>query len=213
MKAIQSVRQVFALDCRGHGKSDKPYDQKAYSYSVMAQDVICLMDHLNIAKVDLFGYSMGACMAVYLLGHNRERLSSVIMGGIGDETEESKEARFIAEALRVKDPAQIADPLGRGYRTYVDSNPNNDREALALSALQMWPEGYPIQLGGVGLADVDIPVLIINGEDDEPYVRSDNKLADAIPGAQLVRIPNKDHISVIIDQQFKREVLRFLKQQ
>ena len=213
VKSLQSIRMVIAMDCRGHGQSDKPLDQKVYSYNIMAQDVLHLMDHLNLEKADLFGYSLGAFMAVYLLGHNKERFTSMILGGIGDETEESKDARFIADALREKDPSQITNRLGRVYRDYVDSNPNNDRESLALSALQMWPEGYPVQLGGVGLANVDIPVIIINGEDDDPYVKSDQKLADAIPGAQLVRIPNKNHVDVVVDQRFKKEVLEFLKRQ
>ena len=211
VEALQRIRQVFALDCRGHGQSDKPYDQKVYSYSNMARDILHLMDHLNIEKADLFGYSMGAFMIVHLLGHNREKLTSVIMGGIGDETDESKDAQFIADALLAKDPSQITNPLGQDYRKYVESNHNNDLEALAWSALQMWPEGYPVQIGGLGLADVDIPVLIINGEEDYPYVNSDEKLADAIPGSKLVRIPKKNHLTVINSRQFKREVLAFLE--
>ncbi|MFX1325600.1 MAG: alpha/beta fold hydrolase, partial [Promethearchaeota archaeon] len=146
VEVLQSVRRVIAIDCRGHGQSDKPLDQKLYSYGIMARDIIHLMDHLKIAKADLFGYSMGAFMAVYLLGHKKERFSSMILGGIGDETEKSKDATFIANALRVKNPSQISNLVGRAYRTYVDLNPNNDLEALALSALQMWPEGYPVQL-------------------------------------------------------------------
>jgi len=213
VEALQMVRQVIALDCRGHGQSDKPYDQNVYSYSIMARDVLQLMDHLSIDKTDLFGYSMGAFMIIHLLGHNRERLTSVIMGGIGDETEESKDAQFIADALRAKDPSLITNPLGRVYRSFVESNPNNDLESLAWSALQMWPEGFPVQIGGVGLADVDIPVLIINGEEDYPYVKSDEKLADAIPGSKLVRIPKKNHLTVINSRRFKKEVLAFLKEQ
>lgn len=210
VKNLTAVRRVIAMDCRGHGQSDKPHDQKVYSYGSMAHDVLNLMDHLNLIKVDLFGYSMGAFVAVHLLGHNQERFSSIILGGIGDETEESRDAGFIADALREVDPLQIKHPLGRGYREYVDSNPNNDREALAVSALQMWPEGYPVQLGGIGLKKVNIPVLIINGEHDYPYVYSDKKLAGVIPGAQLVRIPNKNHLDVVSDENFKAEVLAFL---
>lgn len=213
VKPLQSIRRVIAMDCRGHGQSEKPHDQKVYSYSTMARDVLNLMDHLNITKADVFGYSMGAFMAVFLLGHHRERFSSMILGGIGDETEESKDARFIAEALRAEDISHITTRLGRAYRDYVDSNLNNDREALALSALQMWPEGYPIQLGGDDLVKVDIPVIIINGENDFPYVESDRKLADAISGARLVRIPYKNHLNVVEDERFKKEVLEFLKRQ
>lgn len=213
VEALQTVRQVIALDCRGHGQSDKPYDQNVYSYGIMAQDVLNLMDYLNIAKADIFGYSMGAFMAVYLLGYNKERFTSVILGGIGDETEESVDASFIAEALRTNDPSQITNPMGKLYRAFVELNPNNDLEALALSALQMWPEGFPIKLGGIGLTDVDIPVLIINGKNDYPYVKSDDKLAEAIPGSKLVRIPNKNHLTVISDSWFKDEILTFLTQQ
>ena len=210
--SLQSARQVIALDCRGHGQSDKPYDQKAYSYSIMARDVLHLMDHLNIAKTDIFGYSMGAFMIVHLLGHNKEKFTSVIMGGIGDETEQSKDAQFIADALLAKNASQVINPLGKIYRSYVEINPNNDLKSLALSALQMWPEGYPVQIGGVGLAEVDIPVLIINGEQDYPYVESDEKLAEAIPGSKLVRIPRKDHLTVVNSRRFKKEVLTFLEQ-
>ncbi len=137
VEVLQSVRQVIALDCRGHGKSDKPYDQKVYSYSVMAQDFIHLIDHLSISKADIFGYSMGAFIIVHLLGHNRDRLTSVIMDGIGNKTEEIKDLQFIADALLAKDPLQITNPLGQVYRSFVESNPNNDLEALAWSALQM----------------------------------------------------------------------------
>lgn len=213
VKVLQSVRSVIAIDCRGHGKSDKPHDQKVYSYSKMARDVLHVMDHLNIAKTDLFGYSMGAFMASYLLGHKKERFTSVIMGGVGDETEGSQNAHLLAEDLRAKDPSQITDLMGKIIRDFVDSNPNNDREAMALCLPQLWTEGDAIQLGGVGLANVDIPVLIINGEHDYPMVNHDQKLADTIPGAQLIRIPNTNHMTVIPDPRFKEEVLKFLKQQ
>src|SRR5205085_2785653 len=50
--------QVIALDCRGHGKSDKPHDPTQYGPE-MAADVVRLLDHLKIEKAHLIGYSMG----------------------------------------------------------------------------------------------------------------------------------------------------------
>jgi pimeloyl-ACP methyl ester carboxylesterase len=167
------------------------------------------MDHLHVGKADLFGYSMGAFMGAHLLGHERERFSSMILGGIGDETEESKDASFIAEALRAKDVTRIQNPMGLAYRLFVASDPRNDLEALAASALQMWPEGFPLRLGGDGLAKVDVPVLIVNGSNDL-YARSAGKLAAAIPGARLVTIPGTDHLSVLPDRRFKDAVVGFL---
>jgi len=41
--------QLIALDCRGHGQSDKPHDPKQYG-AEMAADVVRLLDHLKIEK-------------------------------------------------------------------------------------------------------------------------------------------------------------------
>jgi hypothetical protein len=129
------------------------------------------MDELGSARADLFGYLMGAFIAVSLLGHHRDRFSSMVLGGIGEETAQSAATcTLIAASLRVDDRADIIDPLGRARRRYLDADPGNDREELASAAMEMWPDGHPLALGGDGLADVDIPVVIVNGADDHPYV-------------------------------------------
>jgi pimeloyl-ACP methyl ester carboxylesterase len=207
--ALKRVRRVIAIDCRGHGQSDKPHEPERYSYATMAHDVVHLLDHLGIAKADFLGYSMGAFMGASLLGHERGRFTSMILGGIGDETEETKDAGFIAEALRAKDPAKISNPVGLGYRLFVDADPRNDLEALAVSALRMWPEGFPLELGGPDLAKVDIPVLIVNGGDDH-YAESNAKLSKAIPGSRAIKIPGTDHLTILEDARFKKEALAFL---
>jgi pimeloyl-ACP methyl ester carboxylesterase len=176
----------------------------------MSRDVLALLDHLRIARADYVGYSMGAFMGAYLLGHHADRFNSMILGGIGDETEESKhEAVVIADALRARDPVRITSRLGAAYRAYVAADPDNDLEALALAALQMWPEGYPRQLGGEGLRRVRIPVLIVNGAND-PYSASASALVATIPGARLVTISGTDHGSTLFDPRFRQEALAFL---
>jgi pimeloyl-ACP methyl ester carboxylesterase len=211
VETLKPARRVIALDVRGHGKSDKPHDQAVYSYATMSRDVLHVMDHLGIAKADYLGYSMGSFMGAYLLGHARQRFASMILGGIGDETDLSLAVLpKIVAGLRADDPAKIADPVGMAYRQFADADPRNDREALALSALQMWPEGFPLRLAGPGLADVDIPILVVNGADDHPYVDTVHKTVDAIPGAQLAVIPDRDHLSVVADPRFKDHALAFL---
>ena len=83
--------------------------------------------------------------------------------------------------------------------------------ALALAALQMWPEGFPIEIGGPGLGDVDIPVLIVNGAADFPYVDTHQLFAAAISGADLVTLPDRDHLTAVTDPLFKEKVLAFLE--
>ncbi len=211
IEALVEQRQVIALDLRGHGASDKPHDQSAYSYGTMGGDVIAVMDELGIDRADLVGYSLGAFSGVHLIGHESDRFSSAVLMGIGDETPATiASAPVIADALRAGDPSEITDPEGQFNRALVSVDPRNDLEALAAAALQMWPEGFPTELGGPGLADVSMPVLIMNGANDLPYADTDQDLAALIPGAALVEIPDADHYSVLADARFKDEAVAFL---
>lgn len=211
VESLSPVRQVVLMDCRGHGRSETARAPQDYGYAAMSADVLQVMDDLGIPQADLFGYSMGAFIGVSLLGHHRDRFTSMILGGIGDETDVSAAmCSLVAAALRADDLSKISDPLGRAYRRYVDADPGNDRHALAIAALQMWPEGYPLVLGGDGLSQVDMPVLIVDGADDHPYVDTVGRLVSAIPGAELVTIPGKDHHTVVADPSFKSAVVSFL---
>jgi pimeloyl-ACP methyl ester carboxylesterase len=174
----------------------------------MAQDVLRLMDHLNIDKADLFGYSMGAGIATYLLAHYRGRFTSVIVGGIGNVFQFTgiEFGRIIADALLAKDPSQITNPVARVFRAFAELDPNNDLEALAACALRL---GSTVDRAD--LASVDIPVLIVDGGNDV-LARNPDELAAAIPGARLVIIPDRDHVTAVPDPQFKKEVLTFLEQ-
>ena len=64
--------RVIAVDCRGHGKSDKPRDPKAYGRE-MGQDIVRLLDHLKIRRAHIVGYSMGAIIAGQLLTTHADR--------------------------------------------------------------------------------------------------------------------------------------------
>src|SRR5712675_684589 len=69
----RSGRRVIALDNRGHGDSTKLYDRAQYDIATMASDVIALMDHLNIARADIMGYSLGSRMTAMLAYQHPQR--------------------------------------------------------------------------------------------------------------------------------------------
>lgn len=209
--ALEPVRRVVLLDVRGHGRSSKPRDPAAYRYGAMSADVLQVMDEAGIERADLFGYSMGAFMGAALLGSHPERFRSMVLGGIGDETLVSAAvAADIAAALREPDPAAIASPVARGYRSFVDADPTSDLEALAVSALAMWPDGHPLEVGGPGLSDADVPVLIVNGSDDHPYVDTAPRFAAELARAELLTIPGCDHLTALVHPAFRAAVLGFL---
>ena len=209
--ALQPYRRLVAIDVRGHGHSDKPLALEPYSYAAMSRDVIAVMNALAIEAADFIGYSMGAFMGASLLGSHPGRFRSMVLGGIGDETDTSiAQSLVIARALRAPDASQVDNAAGRAVRRFVESNPTSDLESLACSALRMWPEGYPLDLAGSGIARAVLPVLIVNGEDDHPYVDSADRLADALPNARHLVVPGTDHLTTVTDNRFKRAVIDFL---
>jgi pimeloyl-ACP methyl ester carboxylesterase len=92
VEALSPVRQVIAIDCRGHGESDKPKGPGAYSGDVLADDVIAVIDALRISRADIFGYSMGGGIALRLMATLPERFTSAIVSGVGERNDERLQA-------------------------------------------------------------------------------------------------------------------------
>ncbi|HSL69514.1 MAG TPA: alpha/beta fold hydrolase [Longimicrobiales bacterium] len=72
--------RVIALDLRGFGKSGKPHDPKQYGRE-LGLDVVRLLDHLEINRAHIVGYSMGAAIAAHLLTSHPERVLTATLGG------------------------------------------------------------------------------------------------------------------------------------
>ena len=80
--AIARDHQVLALDLPGFGQSDKPFEAQAYGLQ-WVEDVILLLDHLNIRKAHIVGYSMGGMVALKLIAEHPDRVLSGTLGGMG----------------------------------------------------------------------------------------------------------------------------------
>jgi len=74
--------RVITLDTRAHGKSAKPHEHGQYGMT-MVDDIARLMDHLNIEKAHLAGYSMGGFLSLSFAGRYPDRLYSLTQGGSG----------------------------------------------------------------------------------------------------------------------------------
>src|SRR5579863_3555872 len=80
IKDLAKDYKVVALDNRGHGRSGKPHEPEKYGIQ-MVEDAIRLLDHLNIDKAHVVGYSMGGFITNKLLTTHPERLITATLGG------------------------------------------------------------------------------------------------------------------------------------
>ena len=199
-------RRVIALDNRGHGDSAKLYDPEAYHIGIMAGDVVALMDHLNIPRADIMGYSLGGRMTAWLAHREPQRLRSAILGGIGiGLIEGGGPGENVAEALETASLEEVTDPVGRTFRAFADQT-RSDRRALAACL-----RGSRRLMSAAEAADITVPVLIAVGTSDE-IAGSAAALGRIIPGAEVLDIPNRDHMRAVGDKVYKTGVQEFLSQ-
>jgi pimeloyl-ACP methyl ester carboxylesterase len=199
-------RRVVALDNRGHGDSAKLYDPEAYHIGTMAGDVLALMDHLNIGRADMMGYSMGSRMTALLALHHPARLRSAILGGIGiGLIEGGGPGENVAAALEADSLEQVTDPVGRTFRAFADQT-RSDRRALAACL-----RGSRRLMSRDEAAAIKVPTLIAVGTTDE-IAGSAHALGEIIPGAEVLDIPRRDHMRAVGDKVYKTGVLEFLSQ-
>ena len=197
-------RRVIALDNRGHGDSGKLYDAAAYEISIMAGDVIALLDHLRIARADVMGYSLGSRMTATLALSQPQRLRSAILGGIGiGMIEGGGPGENVARALEAPSLEDVTDPVGRTFRAFADQT-RSDRRALAACL-----RGSRRLMTADEAAAIDVPVLIAVGTADE-IAGSAQALGQIIPGAEVLDIPNRDHMRAVGDKVYKAGVIDFL---
>jgi pimeloyl-ACP methyl ester carboxylesterase len=198
-------RRVIALDNRGHGASTKLYDPAAYHSAIMADDVRALIDHLGLPRADVMGYSMGARNTAFLALANPEHVRSAVLGGVGGRLVGGVglEPDTIAQGLEAPSLADVTDPTAHVFRAFAEQT-KSDLRALAACL-----RGSRQPLEREALAGMAVPVLVAAGTKDL-IAGSPEELAMLMPGAQVLGIPDRDHMLAVGDRVFKAGVLKFL---
>jgi pimeloyl-ACP methyl ester carboxylesterase len=197
-------RRVIALDNRGHGASTKLYDPAAYHSALMAGDVHALLDHLDLGRADVMGYSMGARITAFLALQNPQRVRSAIFGGLGSRLIDGTGVPDdVAQALEAPSLAAVSDPRARMFRNFAEQTKSD------LRALAACMRGSSQTLTPAEVATIQVPALVALGTKDV-IGGSAPELATLLPAGQALEIPGRDHMTAVGDKVFKQGVLSFL---
>ncbi len=74
---------AVAPDHRGHGASSKPSSEDAYSFQILADDAIRLVDALGWERFGLLGHSMGGMVAQFVAVDRPDRLDALVLMDTG----------------------------------------------------------------------------------------------------------------------------------
>ena len=203
VQALASSYRVIAFDERGHGRSDKPHDPRAYGRQ-MTSDIVRVLDQLGIDRAHIVGYSLGGHLVSQLLTLRPERfLSATLIAGAGRLSWDSVQARAAeVEATEVERDcisrtllSRLTPPAGRlsedslkamSGRCLADST----QDRFALAAITRARAGQVI--APAAAAAVRVPTLGIVGSDDPMRVALE-ELVRLRPSVKLVVVDGATH--------------------
>jgi len=196
--------RAIAIDNRGHGESEKLYDQAAYGADIMAEDARRLLDHLGLQTAHIVGYSMGARIGAFLAVNHPERVKSLVLSGMGVNLVRGVGgAGPIAAALEAESTDDVTNDAARSFRIFADQT-GSDRRALAACI-----RASRKAISADALNDAGVPMLIAVGTDDV-VAGSAQELSELLTGARVLDIPDRDHMRAVGDPVHKNGVLAFL---
>lgn len=197
--------RVLAMDCRGHGDSDKPHDAAMYSYAVMAGDALSVLEAAGARQAHVIGYSMGGHLGIELLMNHPEVLQRLVVAGVGETYLHGPfRARFaIADALLEPDIDRITDPTQKMFRAFAGQT-GKDRVALAACM-----RGERHVWSADELARATRPVLVVCGANDQ-ISGAPGPLAAVFNDGHAIEVPGRDHMSAVGDKRTKEAALEFL---
>ena len=221
--ALADAFTVIRMDARGFGETRKP----PVRYSPVA-DVLAVLDHLGVEQAHVIGVSMGSQTAIDLAVAAPERVASLVAAGARtgvpvsaelragwDHVNELYEAGDIAGAneyelrMWVDGPGRTPEMIDPVFRDRVRGMNGAllDRDDYEGDEIELDPPAAE------RLGEITAPTLIVYGDQDIADVqRAGPPLAQAIPGARLVVMPNASHLPQMEQPEaFNELVLEFLR--
>lgn len=213
--------RVLALDLRGHGLSGKPYETSAYG-AEMARDVVRLMDHLQIKRAHLLGYSMGAFVAGKVVDLAPDRVSSVVYGGSAPVLSTRRVKGFaLADAF---DRAVQANDMGSYVLASIPEGapkptPDQAKEMAKsmyagqdLKALAACGRAFPqLEVDAARFGTLQVPTLFVYGGSESRFVLDRMTEAQLIlPRAEVKVIEGANHVTALRSPQFSSTVVEFV---
>jgi pimeloyl-ACP methyl ester carboxylesterase len=212
VRQLSRQYRCVSFSQRGYPPSDVPAEGERYSQDIVRDDVKAVMDHLRIEQAHIVGHSMGAYTALHVGLQFPQRCLSLTAAGCGwgsnPATREASAAmaRDIGEMFRKEGIAAAAakyadfpmrsqykakDPRGWAEFTRWMTEHSADGHALTMLHVQLRrPTLWDLE---PRLKRLEVPLLVITGDEDEACIDGSVMLKRTVPGAALLVVPRAGH--------------------
>jgi pimeloyl-ACP methyl ester carboxylesterase len=208
--ALAARFRLVLFDHRGSGRTRVCADDGVRTPARMAGDVRVLLDALGLERVHLIGASMGGMVVQAFALAWPERLRSLVIAcsscggphatpaapevvhamlrGAAQDASEAERRAALAVLVHPESPARRAEGLAF-YEATKKAWPHPAEEvarrALGIRGFDAWAD----------LPRIRVPTLVVTGSDDALVPPANSRLlAERIPGAELVVVPDAGHV-------------------
>jgi pimeloyl-ACP methyl ester carboxylesterase len=159
LPVLAASRQVIAADFQGHGRTND--NDRPLKSEYLASDVVGLLQHLGVARADVFGFSVGGAVALHLAIKNPEVVGKLIVSSasfhpVGDREENSEAVGSMTVDMIAGTPME---------REYQAKSPHPDKLQDLLDKLGAYDEGFT-GWSDAEVAGISAPTLITVGDCD-----------------------------------------------
>lgn len=212
MRYLSRRYHCIAFNARGYPPSDMPEDVARYGQERAAADIRAVLDGFGIERAHVVGLSMGGFSTLQFGLSYPERALSLVVAGVGYGAEREKREQFRNEAeatardLRengmeafarryAEGPARVQfqnkDP--RGWAEFLAALEQHSAEGSALTQLGVQRERPSIFDLEEEMAALEVPTLIVTGDEDWPCLLPNIFMKRTIHSADLLVVPGTGH--------------------
>lgn len=204
--AFRERYHLIVPDLRGHGRSTNPSGR--FTHRQVARDLVALLDHLNLEKVDAIGISGGGNALLHLALAHPDRIGSMVLVSSTPRFPPQARAFMRGYTAERRSPEEWAQMRER--------HPGGDDQIRVLwSNIQSFADSEDdMNLTTEDLQQIQARTLIVAGDRDPLYpVALPVEMFQSIPNASLWILPDEGHTPVfgVWREAFTQAALRFLE--
>ncbi len=198
---LAKTHRVYAIEMQGHGRTndiDRPI-----TYPALADDIDSFMEAVGLPQADMFGYSMGAAVALQLGIRHPDRVDQLVLASVSYDLE-GLQPEFEAMLPQMSPEMFVGSPMEAAYRE-LSPNPEGFRAFVEkLIALEHEPMAWEEDV-----RNLQAPVLLIAGDADVVTLEHTvamfrllgggamGDMGNPLPASRLAILPATSHTAVI----------------
>ncbi len=198
---LAKTHRVYAIEMQGHGRTndiDRPI-----TYPALADDIDAFMEAVGLPQADVFGYSMGAAVALQLGIRHPDRVDQLVLASVSYDLE-GLQPEFEAMLPQMTPEMFANTPMEAAYRE-MSPNPEGFRAfAERMIALEHEPMAWEEDV-----RNLRAPALLIVGDADVVTLEhavamfrllgggAMGDMGRPLPASRLAVLPATSHTAVI----------------